>query len=178
MLWLQKTVDREVSCEGVGLHSGLPARMTFAPAEPNTGIFFEVPGDRGTVCIEAVVENAMPEADLVRATTLAKDGVKIHTVEHVLGALAGMGITNCYITGTVRASGYVGSMGGLVGCNDGSITNSYSTASVSGEDVVGGLAGSNHGSITNCYSTGSVTGNGNVGGLADIGLIGYRTFDI
>jgi UDP-3-O-[3-hydroxymyristoyl] N-acetylglucosamine deacetylase/3-hydroxyacyl-[acyl-carrier-protein] dehydratase len=97
VLWLQKTVNKEVSCEGIGLHSGQPARMTFAPADPNTGIVFEVPGDQGTVVIEALVENTLPEADLVRATTLAKDGVQIHTVEHVLGALAGMGITNCRI---------------------------------------------------------------------------------
>lgn len=97
MLWLQKTVDREVSCEGVGLHSGQSARMTFAPAAPNTGLVFEVPGPEGMVAIEALVENTLPEVDLVRATTLAKDGVRVHTVEHVLSALAGMGITNCRI---------------------------------------------------------------------------------
>lgn len=97
MLWLQKTVDKEVSCEGIGLHSGQSARMTFAPADPNTGLVFEVPGPDGPVLIEAVVENVVPEVDLVRATTLVKDGVKIHTVEHVLAALAGMGITNCRI---------------------------------------------------------------------------------
>jgi UDP-3-O-[3-hydroxymyristoyl] N-acetylglucosamine deacetylase/3-hydroxyacyl-[acyl-carrier-protein] dehydratase len=97
VLWLQKTVDKEVSCEGIGLHSGQSARMTFAPADPNTGLVFEVPGPDGPVLIEAVVENVVPEVDLVRATTLVKDGVKIHTVEHVLAALAGMGITNCRI---------------------------------------------------------------------------------
>ena len=97
MLWLQKTVDKEVSCEGIGLHSGHPARMTFAPAGVNTGIIFEVPGPKGTVAIEALVENVAPQADLIRATTLVKDGVMIHTVEHVLSALSGLGITNCRI---------------------------------------------------------------------------------
>ena len=97
MLWLQKTVAKEVSCEGIGLHSGKSARMTFAPAEPNTGVVFEVPGPDGKVCIEAVVENVAPQEDLIRATTLVKDGVRIHTVEHVLSALSGMGITNCRI---------------------------------------------------------------------------------
>ena len=97
MLWLQKTVTKEVSCEGLGLHSGETARMTFAPAKPNTGIVFEVPGPDGVVSIEAMVENVVPEADLIRSTTLVKDGIKIHTVEHVLSALVGMGITNCRI---------------------------------------------------------------------------------
>ncbi len=97
MIWLQKTVDKEVSCQGIGLHSGQPARMTFAPAEPNTGLVFEVPCPDGPVEIPAVVENVAPEADLVRATTLVKGGLKIHTVEHVLSALYGLGITNCRI---------------------------------------------------------------------------------
>lgn len=97
MLWLQKTVAKEVSCEGVGLHSGEFSRMTFAPAEPNTGLVFEVPGPEGPVTIEAVVENVAGDDDLVRATTLVKDGIRIHTVEHVLSALSGMGITNCRI---------------------------------------------------------------------------------
>ena len=64
---------------------------------PNTGLVFVVPGPEGEVEIPALVENVVPEEDLVRATTLAKDGVTIHTVEHVLAALAGMGITNCQI---------------------------------------------------------------------------------
>lgn len=97
MLWLQKTVAKEVTCEGVGLHSGKPAKMTFAPADTNTGLVFEVPGPDGPVVIEALVENVVPEADLIRATTLVKGDVKIHTVEHVLSALSGLGITNCRI---------------------------------------------------------------------------------
>jgi UDP-3-O-[3-hydroxymyristoyl] N-acetylglucosamine deacetylase/3-hydroxyacyl-[acyl-carrier-protein] dehydratase len=97
LLWLQKTVKKEVTCEGVGLHSGQPARMTFAPAEPNSGLVFVVPGPDGQVEIPALVENVAPTADLIRATTLLKDGVKIHTVEHVLAALNGLGITNCRI---------------------------------------------------------------------------------
>jgi UDP-3-O-[3-hydroxymyristoyl] N-acetylglucosamine deacetylase/3-hydroxyacyl-[acyl-carrier-protein] dehydratase len=97
VLWLQKTVAKEVSCEGIGLHSGQPARMTFAPAGPNTGLVFEVPGPDGPVEIDALVENVAPAADLIRATTLVKGEVRIHTVEHVLSALSGLGITNCRI---------------------------------------------------------------------------------
>jgi UDP-3-O-[3-hydroxymyristoyl] N-acetylglucosamine deacetylase/3-hydroxyacyl-[acyl-carrier-protein] dehydratase len=88
---------KEVSVEGIGLHSGVEARMTLAPAPVNTGLVFVVPQPGGEVRIPALVENVTGEHDLVRATTLAKDGVTIHTVEHVLAALAGMGITNCFI---------------------------------------------------------------------------------
>ncbi len=97
MLWLQKTVKNEVTLEGVGLHSGAAAVMTFAPAPLNTGLVFVVPGPDGDIEIPALVENVTGEHDLVRATTLAKGGKTIHTVEHVLAALAGMGISNCYI---------------------------------------------------------------------------------
>ncbi len=101
MLWLQKTVDSSVTIEGIGLHSGQYSRMTIAPAAPHTGIVFIVPGagpDDEPVKIKAVVENVSNEEDLVRATTLTKDGVQIHTVEHMLAALSGCGITNCEIT--------------------------------------------------------------------------------
>jgi UDP-3-O-[3-hydroxymyristoyl] N-acetylglucosamine deacetylase/3-hydroxyacyl-[acyl-carrier-protein] dehydratase len=97
LLWLQKTIKREISVEGVGLHSGAAAHMTLVPAPINTGLVFVVPQDGGDIEIPALVENVTGEHDLVRATTLAKDGVTIHTVEHVLAALSGMGITNCYI---------------------------------------------------------------------------------
>lgn len=97
MLWLQRTVETEVSIEGIGLHSGAPARMTFLPAAPNTGLVFIVPGPDGDVRIPALVENAVAAADLVRATTLVHQGITVHTVEHVLAALYGMGVTNCLI---------------------------------------------------------------------------------
>ena len=97
MLWLQKTIKNEVTVEGIGLHSGAKARMTFKPAGLNVGLVFVVPGPEGEIEIPALVENVTGEHDLVRATTLAKGDVTIHTVEHVLAALAGMGITNCYI---------------------------------------------------------------------------------
>ncbi len=101
MLWLQRTVDSSVTIEGLGLHSGKKACMTFAPGAPHSGIVFLVPGagpDGAQVEIKAVVENVSAEKDLVRATTLTQGDVEIHTVEHVLAALSGCGITNCEIT--------------------------------------------------------------------------------
>jgi hypothetical protein len=65
----------------------------------------------------------------------------------------------------VDITGYSG-VGGLVGENSGTVINSYSTGSVTGNDVVGGLVGdSNFGSVSNSYSTGNVTGSTYVGGL-------------
>jgi hypothetical protein len=72
-------------------------------------------------------------------------------------------ITNCYSTGSV--SGFSYADGGLVGSNSGTITNCYSTGSVSGSSYVGGLVGYDSGAIKNCYSTGSVSGSSIVGGL-------------
>ncbi len=82
----------------------------------------------------------------------------------LVGANSGT-ITNCYSTGSITGNWEVG---GMVGSNYefGLITNCYSTGSVSGVYYVGGLVGENrYGTITNCHSTGSVTGNGEVGGL-------------
>jgi hypothetical protein len=86
-----------------------------------------------------------------------------------VGGLVGISsgtISNCYSTGSV--SGTDDSVGGLVGGNGGTISNCYSTGSVAGNGRVGGLVGGNsyYATIIDCYSTGSVTGTGDyVGGL-------------
>jgi hypothetical protein len=80
-------------------------------------------------------------------------------------------ISDCYSSGSVSGDEDVG---GLVGLNayGASISNCYSTASVSGNDDVGGLVGENYGTMSNCYSTGSVSASGWVVG----GLVGYNGF--
>ena len=92
------------------------------------------------------------------------------SVGSLVGWLESGTITNCYATGSVSGSVYVG---GLVGSNRGIVTNCYATAIVSGDDNVGGLVGNNGmygggGTITNCYSTGSVSGKYYVGGLVGL----------
>jgi hypothetical protein len=88
-----------------------------------------------------------------------------------VGALVGFSsggtLTNCYSTGTVSASL---SVGGLVGLNSGTVTQCHSTATVSGGDDVGGLVGYNYGTVTRCYSTGAVGGVESAGGL-----VGYNS---
>ena len=82
-----------------------------------------------------------------------------------VGGLVGINngtVSNSYSTGNVTGNSYVG---GLVGINDGTVSNSYSTGNVTGLDWVGGLVGVNYGTMSNSYSTGSMTGNRDVGGL-------------
>jgi len=75
------------------------------------------------------------------------------------GEVKNLGLESISVSGTGR---YVG---GLVGYNNGNVSNCYSTGDVSGEYRVGGLVGGNGGNISDCYSTGDVNGDGFVGGL-------------
>jgi len=89
----QKTIAKEITIKGVGLHSGKPICMTLKPAEENTGIIFY----RVDVTDK---DNKVPAKwDCVVDTRLNTclgnaSGVVISTVEHFMGALAGLGITN------------------------------------------------------------------------------------
>jgi len=74
------------------------------------------------------------------------------------GVINNVGVVNAYVVGEWC-------VGGLVGINWGTVSNSYSDGSVSGSDQVGGLVGGNGGSVTNSYSTGIMTGDRHVGGL-------------
>ncbi|MFY4788168.1 GLUG motif-containing protein [Aliarcobacter butzleri] len=79
-------------------------------------------------------------------------------------------ISNSYASGTV--SGTNSYVGGLVGDNyAGAISNSYATGTVSGDRYVGGLVGSNAGTIENSYATGTISGNNNVGGLSGYNVL-------
>ncbi|HTV40270.1 MAG TPA: bifunctional UDP-3-O-[3-hydroxymyristoyl] N-acetylglucosamine deacetylase/3-hydroxyacyl-ACP dehydratase [Candidatus Sulfotelmatobacter sp.] len=90
----QQTLNRPAEFSGVGLHSGNRVNMTILPAAANSGIRFRRVDLEGKPEIEARVENV---AETNRSTTIAKGNVKIHTVEHVLAALAGFGIDNAVI---------------------------------------------------------------------------------
>lgn len=90
----QHTIKQKVSVTGVGLHTGKKVTLTFNPAPENHWYKFQRIDIEGQPVIEA-------DADLVidtsRGTTLEKNGVRVHTIEHVLAALVGMGIDNCLI---------------------------------------------------------------------------------
>lgn len=90
----QHTIKQKVSVTGVGLHTGKKVTLTFNPAPENHWFKFQRTDVEGQPIIEA-------DADLVvdtsRGTTLEKNGVRVHTTEHVLAALVGLGIDNCLI---------------------------------------------------------------------------------
>ncbi len=88
---LQRTVKAPTSYEGIGLHTGNPTKITFLPAPINYGIKFIRKDLPGRPQIPALIDYV---SDSRRGTTLTLDGVQVHTVEHVLAALAGLQIDN------------------------------------------------------------------------------------
>lgn len=90
----QQTIKQQVSFKGMGLHTGKPATITFNPAPENYGFKFVRTDLDKPVEIPALVDYVV---DLSRGTTLGIDDVKVHTVEHVLASLVGLGIDNCRI---------------------------------------------------------------------------------
>lgn len=90
----QRTLKTAIRATGVGLHSGKKVYMTLRPAAENSGITFrrvdldqpvDIPADPNLV------------GETMLGTTLIKDGVKVKTVEHLMSALAGLGIDNLYV---------------------------------------------------------------------------------
>lgn len=90
----QHSISREVSCKGVGLHTGLSVSLTLKPAPIDHGIVFHRTDIGSSALVEAVPENVQ---DTHYATTIGKNGVEVRTIEHLMAALAGMGIDNCLI---------------------------------------------------------------------------------
>ncbi|MEO8773815.1 MAG: UDP-3-O-acyl-N-acetylglucosamine deacetylase, partial [Gelidibacter sp.] len=90
----QKTIQKEVSLSGVGLHTGNNVTLTFLPAPVNSGYSFKRIDLEGTPVIEA---DANYVTNTQRGTCLEKNGVVIQTSEHVLAALVGMDIDNVII---------------------------------------------------------------------------------
>ena len=93
MLRYQRTIKNSISCSGVGLHSGSQVTMMLRPAPADAGIVF-VRTDLNGATVRAVASNT---AATSYATTLRQNGVSIQTVEHLLAALAGLGISNLFV---------------------------------------------------------------------------------
>lgn len=90
----QTTIKKEVSLEGVGLHTGKNVKLTFKPAVANHGYAFKRVDLEGQPIIPA---DANLVTDTQRGTTLEKNGVSIQTTEHVLAACVGLDIDNVLI---------------------------------------------------------------------------------
>jgi UDP-3-O-[3-hydroxymyristoyl] N-acetylglucosamine deacetylase len=85
----QRTIKRSVSLDGIGLHSGKPARITLHPAPPDSGIAFRTPGR-----VERILASPESVVDFHYATTVGRNGTRVQTVEHLMAAAAGIGIDN------------------------------------------------------------------------------------
>jgi UDP-3-O-[3-hydroxymyristoyl] N-acetylglucosamine deacetylase/3-hydroxyacyl-[acyl-carrier-protein] dehydratase len=91
---MQRTIKKSVNFSGIGLHTGGQTTITFKPAPINHGITFIRADLENCPEIPADVDHVV---DLQRGTTLGLDNIKVHTVEHVLAALAGLQIDNMKI---------------------------------------------------------------------------------
>jgi UDP-3-O-[3-hydroxymyristoyl] N-acetylglucosamine deacetylase len=90
----QRTLKTAIRATGIGLHTGRKVYMTLRPAAENTGIVFrrldlEPPAD--------VPANALNVGETTLGTTLVKGDARVATVEHLLAAMAGLGIDNAYV---------------------------------------------------------------------------------
>jgi UDP-3-O-[3-hydroxymyristoyl] N-acetylglucosamine deacetylase len=90
----QRTLKNVIRATGVGLHTGEKVYLTLRPAAVDTGIVFRRVDLDQPVDIPAVADYV---GDTTLSTTLVKDGVRVSTIEHLLSALAGLGIDNAYV---------------------------------------------------------------------------------
>jgi UDP-3-O-[3-hydroxymyristoyl] N-acetylglucosamine deacetylase len=91
----QKTINKNISIHGVGLHSGTNVSMTIKPAKSNTGIIFKRIDIKNN---NIVIPNIFNVSSAVFCTTISNEhGVSVSTIEHIMGAFYGMGIDNALI---------------------------------------------------------------------------------
>ncbi len=90
----QRTIKKEVSVSGVGLHTGQPVTLTFKPAPENHGYKFKRVDLTNSPIIDADVDNV---TDTSRGTTITQHGASVSTVEHVLAGLVGIDVDNVLI---------------------------------------------------------------------------------
>ena len=90
----QRTLKTLTRAEGVGLHSGQRVELTLRPAQPDTGIVFRRVDLPEPVSIPV---SALAVTDTRMASTISQGDAKVHTVEHLMSACAGLGIDNLYI---------------------------------------------------------------------------------
>ncbi len=91
----QKTINKNITLKGVGLHSGLEVTMTIKPAEPNSGIIFKRIDVREN---NIIIPNIFNVSSAVFCTTISNEcGTSVSTIEHLMGALYGLGVDNALI---------------------------------------------------------------------------------
>ncbi|MDD5518140.1 MAG: UDP-3-O-acyl-N-acetylglucosamine deacetylase [Candidatus Omnitrophica bacterium] len=93
----QKTILKEISFSGVGLHTGNKSNVTLKPAKSGTGIIFVRKDLSGSPQIKACVENMVPAEKMPRRTSIENGAACVQTVEHLMAALSGLGVDNLYV---------------------------------------------------------------------------------
>ena len=94
MDYRQRTVRDDVSCTGIGLHSGEKVRLTIKPAPPDTGIKFIRKDSSHNRTIKAHFDNVV---DTHLSTTIGCNGTRVSTIEHLMAAFFGLGIDNARV---------------------------------------------------------------------------------
>ena len=91
----QKTISEPIAFKGVGLHSGLEVNLTLKPAEPNSGILFKrIDLKENNILIPSYLYVTNTSLN----TTISNEfGVKVSTIEHLMGALLGLGVDNVLV---------------------------------------------------------------------------------
>ncbi len=90
----QRTVASEISCTGIGLHSGKKLKLTIKPTPPDRGITFERVDISPCSIVKASFDNVIGTN---MATTIGFNGYSVSTVEHIMAAFFGMGIDNALV---------------------------------------------------------------------------------
>ena len=90
----QRTLKNKIKSTGVGLHTGVRVEMMLRPAPPDTGVVFHRTDLPKAVTIVADARNV---GDTRLSSSLENNGARISTVEHLMSALAGLGIDNLHV---------------------------------------------------------------------------------
>ena len=91
----QKTINKKITINGVGLHTGKLVELNLLPSAPNTGISFKRTDLKKNNIVIPLFNNVV---DTTLCTTLSNEhGIKVSTVEHLMGALYGLGIDNLVV---------------------------------------------------------------------------------
>ncbi len=94
MMVKQRTLKQIARAVGIGLHSGTKVQLALRPAAADTGVVFRRVDVDPPVDIPLMPENVV---DTRMATTIGRGDVRVATIEHLMSALAGLGIDNCYV---------------------------------------------------------------------------------
>ena len=90
----QKTLSKKISFKGIGIHTGQAVNLTINPASPNSGIIFKRVDLKNNNIVHA---NYLNVTNTMLYHYINEYGVKVSTIEHLMGALYGVGVDNAMI---------------------------------------------------------------------------------